>query len=77
MTKPQLEPDYSLEEVADAVGMSTRWVRDRIRLDGVAHQRYGRVIKFTAEQVAELRAAHVKAIVAEPVTTGPIKGGQS
>lgn len=74
MSKPSLEPDYSLEEVADALGMSTRWVRDRIRLDGAKHQRYGRQIKFTAEQVAELRAMFVRGLVAEPVTSGPIKG---
>lgn len=56
--RPELDRDYTLEEVADALGMSTRWVRDRIRLDGAAHQRYGRLIRFTAEQVAALRAAH-------------------
>ena len=70
-----LDKDYSLEEVADALGMSTRWIRDRIRLDGAAHIRYGRIIRFTAEQVAELRRAHVVApLVNEPVTTGPAKG---
>lgn len=67
-----LETDYSLDEVADAIGMSTRWIRDRIRLDGAEHQRYGHKIMFTAEQVEKLRAAHAKAKVVadEPVTTG-------
>lgn len=69
------ERDYTLEEVADALGMSTRWVRDRIRLDGAEHQRYGRVIRFTPAQLAALRAAHAKSLVSEPVTTGPTKGG--
>lgn len=69
-----LTKDYTLDEVADALGMSTRWVRDRIRLDGAAHMRYGHVIRFTEEQVAELRAAHVRTVVKEPVTTGPRKG---
>jgi hypothetical protein len=54
--------------------MSTRWVRDRIRVDGAEHNRYGRHIRFTAEQVRKLRAAHVRTVVSEPVTTGPIKG---
>lgn len=75
MKRPALEVDFTLAEVADALGVSTRWVRDRIRLDGVAHQRYGHKIRFTPEQVAELRAAHVKALVVEPVTTGRVKGG--
>ena len=68
-----LEKDYPLEEVADALGMSTRWVRDRIRLDGVEHQRYGHVIRFTEAQVAKLRADHVKVPVVESITTGPKK----
>lgn len=74
MSKPPLTPDYTIEEVADALGMSTRWVRDRIRLDGAEHVRYGRYIRFTAEQVDKLRAAHVREWVVEPVTTGPKKG---
>ena len=77
MSKAPLEPDYTLEEVAEAIGMSTRWVRDRIRLDHAEHNRYGRRIKFTASQVAKLRAAHVQSHVTEPVTTGPVKGALS
>jgi len=77
MSKQPLEPDYTLEEVAQALGMSTRWVRDRIRLDGVEHVRYGKYIRFTAAQVARLRAEHVTAGVVEPVTTGPEKGRAS
>lgn len=72
--KPPLESDYTLEEVAAALGMSTRWVRDRIRHDKAEHSRYGAKIRFTAAQVAKLRAAHVRTQVAEPVTTGPVKG---
>lgn len=66
-----LEIDYDLDQIAEAVGMSTRWVRDRVR-DGAAHQRYGNKIKMTAEQVALLRAAHTKEPdpVVESITTG-------
>lgn len=73
-----LEPDYSLEEVAEAIGMSTRWIRDRIR-DGkedkgpaVEHIRYGHKIRFTEAQVDKLRETHTKAPapVVESVTTG-------
>lgn len=75
-----LAPDYSLEEVATALGMSTRWVRDRIKAGengtgpAVSYLRYGHKIKFTAAQVEELRAAHrVKPAADEPITTGKKK----
>lgn len=69
-TQSDLPVDYDLEEVAGALGMSPRWVRDRIRLDGAAHQRYGNKIRFTAEQVEQLRARHTKAPVTQSITTG-------
>lgn len=65
-----LNPDYTLKEVAAALGMSTRWVRDRVNLDGAEHIRYGQKIRFTAEQVDKLRAAHTKAPVEQSITTG-------
>ena len=69
-----LARDYPLEEVAEALGMSTRWVRDRIKGDDAAeHIRYGHKIRFTSEQVEKLRAQFVKAPapqVVESVTTG-------
>jgi len=64
-----LPRDYSLDEVAKALGMSTRWVRERIK-EGAAHQKYGHKIKFTAEQVEQLRASHTKAPVEQSITTG-------
>lgn len=64
-----LEPDYDLDQIAEAVGMSTRWVRDRVK-DGAAHQRYGRKIKMTAAQVTQLRAQHTHAPVEQSITTG-------
>lgn len=67
---PSLPSDYTLEEVAEALGMSTRWVRDRIRLDGAAHQRYGHKIRFTPKQVEALRARHTTTPVEQSVTTG-------
>ena len=69
-TPAALPTDYTLEEVAEALGMSSRWVRDRIRLDGAEHQRYGHKIRFTPEQVESLRAAHAKAPAVESITTG-------
>lgn len=65
-----LSRDYTLDEVAEALGMSTRWVRDRVNLDGAEHIRYGHKIRFTAKQVDDLRAAHVKSPAAGSITTG-------
>lgn len=66
-----LERDYTVDEVAEALGMSTRWVRDRVNQDGAEHLRYGHKIRFTAEQVEALRRSHTKAPVkSQPVTTG-------
>ena len=57
--RPTLDPDFSLEEVSAALGMSTRWIRDRIK-EGAEHIRYGHKIRFTAEQVEQLRAGHIR-----------------
>lgn len=66
-----LERDYSLQEVATALGMSTRWVRDRCNLDNAEHLRYGHKIRFTADQVEKLRASYTKTPVEASITTGP------
>lgn len=64
-----LPTDYTLTDVADALHMSERWVRDRVR-EGAEHIRYGRKIRFTAEQVEKLRASHVQQATSQSVTTG-------
>lgn len=64
-----LSKDYTLTEVAEALGMSERWVRAKVK-DGAEHMRYGLKIRFTAEQVDRLRAAHVKVPVEQSITTG-------
>ena len=68
-----LEPDYSLQEVAEALGMNERWVRDRVR-EGAEHQRYGHKIRFTSEQVDKLRAQHTTRRAPQSITTGKKKG---
>lgn len=66
-----LEPDYGLAEIAKAIGMSTRWVRDRVNIDGATHIRYGNKIRMTEAMVEELRQSHVKAApVPQSITTG-------
>lgn len=82
MPAQKLEPDFTVAEVAEALRMSQRWVRDQYRLHGAAHQRYGRVVRFTADQVEQLRercsagkaaAASEGAPAPTRVTTGPTK----
>ena len=65
----ELEKDFTLEEVADALGMSTRWVRQQCK-DGAVHNRYGRKIRFTAVQVDMLKKSKTKAPVAQGITSG-------
>lgn len=65
-----LDPDYTLEEVAKSLRVSTRWVRDRIKAHGLEHQRKGHKITFTAAQVAALRATTTTAPIEESITTG-------
>lgn len=65
----ELAKDFGLDEVATALGMSTRWVREQCK-NGAVHNRYGHKIRFTAEQVEQLRAMHTRKPVVESVTTG-------
>lgn len=67
----ELEQNYTLDEVAEALRMSTRWVRQQVQA-GAEHQRYGRKIMFTAKQVEDLRSAHTHAEPQIPssITTG-------
>lgn len=62
-----LEREYDLSEIAEMLGMSTRWVRQRIRAgeEGTGpffeHQRWGRKITMTEAQIVTLRASVVQA----------------
>lgn len=66
MTLPK---DYTMGEVAEALGMSERWVRQQVK-DGAVHNRYGHKVRFTAEQVELLRSARTKNAVPTSITTG-------
>jgi hypothetical protein len=65
-----LPKDYNLEQFAEALGMSTRWMRRKVA-EGAAHQRCGHKIMFTVDQVQQLRADHTLEEVPESITTGP------
>lgn len=65
----ELAKDFTTVEVAEALGMSERWVRQKVA-EGAVHNRYGHKIRFTAEQVEMLRSSCTKSPVAASITTG-------
>lgn len=71
----ELAEDYDLVQVAKALKMSERWVRQQVA-NGAVHMRFGHKIRFTAEQVEMLRASCVRRadVVVESITTG--RGGK-
>lgn len=68
MTDPT--PLHDLAAIAKAMGTSTRWVRDRLRLDGIEYTKLGNRIRMTDAQLDAFKAAYV--VNATPVggTTG-------
>lgn len=62
--------DLDLAQVAEALGMSERWVRQRC-IEGADHLRYGHKIRFTQAQVDALRKSHEAPRIRQSITTGP------
>jgi hypothetical protein len=75
-----LEPEYDLNQIAEAMRRSPRWVRNQIKAgkDGngpfIEHQGGGpgSKITMTAEQVEKFRASRTQTapVVVESITTG-------
>lgn len=72
-----LEREYTLNEIAEMLGMSTRWVRQRLKAarDGTGpwfeHQRWGTKITMTEAQIVKLRASAVQSPPPQQsITTG-------
>ena len=65
-----LEDDYTLSEVAAAIKMSERWLRNQIAAGAIECNRYGHKIRFTAAQVAQLRTDHAAPVAPTSITTG-------
>lgn len=65
----ELSKDYTLAQVAEATGMSERWLRERVK-EGAEHIRFGHKIRFTAAQVDKLREANTRNAVPQSITTG-------
>jgi excisionase family DNA binding protein len=49
---------YRPEEIAEALGCSAWWVKDRARRHLIPHTRVGRAYRFTAEHLAEIVHLH-------------------
>lgn len=64
-----LDKNYNLDEIAEAVGMSTRWVRQQCK-EGAEHQRMGHKIKMTSGQIDKLRETHTVTPITKSITTG-------
>jgi hypothetical protein len=64
-----LQQEHSMEDVAKALGMSYRWVREQVR-QGAAHQRYGNRIRLTDDQVELLRSRFASTPAPTQITTG-------
>ncbi|MFJ2173810.1 MULTISPECIES: helix-turn-helix domain-containing protein [unclassified Streptomyces] len=69
---------YRPEEIAQALGCSAWWVKDRARRRLIPHTRVGRSYRFTAPHLAEIIRLHeerpkrfISAAPADPAVTGP------
>ncbi|GHE88317.1 hypothetical protein GCM10018772_09990 [Streptomyces fumanus] len=49
---------YRPEEIAETLGCSAWWVKDRARRRLIPHTRVGRAYRFTAEHLAEIIRMH-------------------
>lgn len=49
---------YRPEEIAEALGCSAWWVKDRARRSLIPHTRVGRAYRFTAAHLAEIVRLH-------------------
>lgn len=65
-----LPRDYTLKEVAAALRMSERWLRDRIKNDKLEHEKRGHKILFTAAQVEAIRSRYTAQPAEQSITTG-------
>ena len=65
-----LPHDYTLAETAAALRMSTRWLRDKIKVDKLEHEKRGHKILFTAAQVEAARTRYTVRPVEQSMTTG-------
>lgn len=70
---PPLAADYTAADLAKAFRRSERWIKDRIKRDGIEHTRRGNKITFTPDQAEAFRKLDAVVPLAQPVTTGRAK----
>ncbi|WP_374203311.1 helix-turn-helix domain-containing protein [Streptomyces sp. ST2-7A] len=61
---------YRPEEIAEALGCSAWWVKDRARRSLIPHTRVGRAYRFTADHLAEIVRLHEET-PARPAPSSP------
>lgn len=49
------ERDLTVQELADLLQMSPRWVRQQVAARAIPHHRRGRLVRFTPADVAAIR----------------------
>jgi hypothetical protein len=64
------QPDLTLNEAADVIRMSERWLRQQIKDGLVECERRGHKIFFTPSQVEKLRHSFTVRPAAQSITTG-------
>jgi hypothetical protein len=70
MTDDTLPRDYTLDEVAASLRMSSRWLRGKLKEDKLEHERRGHKLLFTAAQVEAIRTRYTVKPVEQSMTTG-------
>lgn len=74
--EPSLPRLYRPEEIAEALGCSAWWVKDRARRGLIPHTRVGRAYRFTAAHLAEIVRLHEehpkRPLSSAPVTSPPV-----
>ncbi|MGK3106101.1 helix-turn-helix domain-containing protein [Streptomyces sp. WAC05858] len=63
---------YRPEEIAETLGCSAWWVKDRARRRLIPHTRVGRAYRFTASHLAEIVRLHEERPVRPPRGVTPV-----
>jgi excisionase family DNA binding protein len=62
MTAPVPE-SFSVIQAAAQLGVSRGWLYQRCQRHEIAHQKYGRTVRFTAEQIEAARAQYAQPVI--------------
>lgn len=59
-------PDLDMAALAEELGVPFSWVKEKVAARQLPHRRYGKHVRFTAEDVAAIRAASAEPVAAAP-----------